>query len=73
MVRVVVNHSLGILDKDALRILFDYPYPFTFPNLKLVSAPSRGLYLVDCVYDPKMFTDPVPYFSHGWDIENEDD
>lgn len=73
MVRVVVESARGTLNKDALRILYDYPHPNTFLNLGLVTAPPNGLYLANCAIDPEMYSNPNPYISHGWDMETEKD
>lgn len=68
MVKVLVAYSQRRMDTDKVRILFDYPDPNTFVNLYLVAAPAHGLYLVDCVYDPEEFMNPVPFVSHSWDL-----
>jgi len=66
MVQVVVSYAQNKIQKDTIRYLFDKPHPNTFFACKLTAAPPIGLYLVDCVYDPEMFTNPVPYTLHNW-------
>jgi tRNA U38,U39,U40 pseudouridine synthase TruA len=72
MVRVVAKCANGTLTTDTIKHMLNYPHPDTFTNLKLTAAPPHGLYLVDCVYDPKQFVDPVPYCLHGWDNPYEE-
>lgn len=67
MIAVIVAYAEGRLQKSAIEYLLTHPDPDNFSNLRLVASPPQGLYLVDVVYDPKMFTDPVPYIPHIWD------
>lgn len=50
---------------DFLKFLLDRPDPTSFYyNQILVPAPASGLFLADVVYDPQMFTNPVPYYAN---------
>lgn len=73
MVNVIASYAGGMVGKDKVRMLFDYPHPNRFFNLGFRPAPAHGLYLHDCVYDPEQFLNPVPIMPHNWDrIENLD-
>lgn len=60
--------------KYTAEFLLRDPDPTKFHQAGLKPAPPNGLFLVDVVYDPRMFLSPVPYYSNPWDDEdmNED-
>ncbi|KAI6220045.1 TRNA pseudouridine synthase [Aphelenchoides fujianensis] len=60
MARVVYSYARGRIGRDVIRRLFDYPHPNTFIASGLTPAPGHALYLVDVVYDPDQFENPVP-------------
>jgi tRNA U38,U39,U40 pseudouridine synthase TruA len=67
MVHVVVRYAYGRIQKNAVKNLLNCPDPTNFHAHKLIAAPPSGLFLVDVVYDPDMFTNPVPEVEHAWD------
>lgn len=76
MVAVIVACACDDRPMDIVKYLFDHPHPRNFHHLGLdhgfVRAPANGLFLADVVYDPRMFVNPVPYLTHGWDNELDD-
>ena len=74
MVAVIVAYARRQANAERVEQLFRYPDPITFITGGFVPSPSQGLFLVDVVYEPEMFTNPIPYARHSWDnLEKEED
>uniref|UniRef100_A0A914X2X1 tRNA pseudouridine synthase n=1 Tax=Plectus sambesii TaxID=2011161 RepID=A0A914X2X1_9BILA len=72
MMSMIVSVARGKRTMEDLKWLLDNPHPVNWVRFNEVLAPGHGLYLADVVYDPRMFTQPLPYWEHGWDTaENQ--
>lgn len=72
MVRTIVEHAYGRLQRERLLWLLNNPNPENFHRFGMVTAPPQGLLLENVVYDKRMFTNPVPHHHHGWDEMDEE-
>ncbi|EFO27715.1 hypothetical protein LOAG_00766 [Loa loa] len=72
MVRSIVEHAYGRLQRERLVWLLNNPNPENFHHFGMVAAPPQGLFLEDVVYDERMFINPVPYHYHSWDDEMDE-
>lgn len=72
MMAMIVSVARGKRSMEDLRWLLDNPHPVNWMRFNEVLAPGHGLYLADVVYDPRMFTNPLPYWEHGWDSAEND-
>uniref|UniRef100_A0A914X1G0 tRNA pseudouridine synthase n=1 Tax=Plectus sambesii TaxID=2011161 RepID=A0A914X1G0_9BILA len=68
MMSWIVAIASGKRTVDDLKWLLDNPHPSHWLRFNLKDAPAHGLYLTDVVYDPRMYTDPVPQYQLGWDL-----
>ncbi|CAO4373536.1 unnamed protein product [Caenorhabditis nigoni] len=69
MMSCLVNYSYDRIPLSTVNWLLKNPISSNFYDMGIPVAPPQGLYLTDVVYDPNMFTKPVPYYLHSWDYE----
>lgn len=69
MMSCLVNYSYERIPLSTITWLLKNPISSNFYDMGIPIAPPQGLFLTDVVYDPQMFTNPVPYFLHSWDYE----
>ncbi|VDM33513.1 unnamed protein product [Toxocara canis] len=69
MIGAIIDVAYGRHAEDVINWLLKNPNPSNFFNRKVQVAPRQGLFLEDVVYDERMFLNPIPYHSHGWDNE----
>lgn len=69
MMSCLVNYSYDRIPLSTINWLLKNPISSNFYDMGIPIAPPQGLFLTDVVYDPRMFTNPVPYFLHSWDYE----
>uniref|UniRef100_A0AC35UGB2 tRNA pseudouridine synthase n=1 Tax=Rhabditophanes sp. KR3021 TaxID=114890 RepID=A0AC35UGB2_9BILA len=67
MMTLIVGCAYDTMNPSIIDYMFANPRPSNFQNLKLKVAPPEGLHLAQIVYDPGMFTYPVPYYKNAWD------
>lgn len=67
MVSCLVFAGYNRLELDTIRWLLRNPINSNFEDRKIPVAPPVGLFLDDVVYEPEMFTNPIPYNEHSWD------
>ena len=59
--------------KFVAEFLLKDPDPTKYHQSGMKLAPPNGLFLADVVYDPRMFSTPIPFYPNAWDEEiNED-
>ncbi|KAF1757220.1 hypothetical protein GCK72_013675 [Caenorhabditis remanei] len=69
MMSCLVNYSYDRIPLATVDWLLNNPISSNFFDMGIPIAPPQGLFLTDVVYDPNMFTKPVPYYLHSWDYE----
>ncbi|CDK13506.1 tRNA pseudouridine synthase [Caenorhabditis elegans] len=69
MMSCLVNYSYDRIPLTTIEWLLSNPISSNFFDLGIPVAPPQGLFLTDVVYDPRMFTNPEPYFLHSWDYD----
>lgn len=70
MVAVIVSCACGWTREEPERLvkfMLRDPEPRKFHEVGLEAAPPVGLFLADVVYDPRMYTNPVPVYMTSWD------
>ncbi|CEF66925.1 tRNA pseudouridine synthase-like 1 [Strongyloides ratti] len=67
MLSLIVEYSYGKINTSTIKYFLNNPNPSNFYKLKVCVAPPNGLFLTDVVYDPRMFTQPIPYCISPWD------
>ncbi|ETN73831.1 tRNA pseudouridine synthase A [Necator americanus] len=71
MMSCIVFRGYDRLPMETIRWLLKNPISTNFYDIRIPIAPPQGLFLVDVVYPPEMFTNPFPYYRHYWDYPAE--
>nr|CAD2179087.1 unnamed protein product [Meloidogyne enterolobii] len=59
--------------KFVAEFLLKDPDPTKYHQIGMKLAPPNGLFLADVVYDPRMFSTPIPFYPNAWDEEVSED